>query len=129
MQIKKLASFTGVSAKTIRYYEDIGLLPKAKRGDNDYRYYDEEDVSLLKFIRRCKELRIPLADIKRLVVVQRSGNGPCKQVDAIIFQQLEKIRIAQYELHQLEQNLKTLANCCKNERIKDCEILKHLRSN
>ncbi|GAC29502.1 MerR family transcriptional regulator [Brumicola pallidula] len=129
MQIKQLASFTGVSAKTIRYYEDISLLSKAKRGDNGYRYYDDQDVSLLKFIRRCKELRIPLADIKRLVVVQSSGNDPCKQVDTIIFQQLEKIRIAQYELHQLEQNLKTLANCCKHERIKDCAILKHLRSN
>ncbi|GAB55496.1 HTH-type transcriptional regulator hmrR [Glaciecola punicea ACAM 611] len=129
MKIKQLASFTGVSAKTIRYYEDIGLLPKAKRGGNGYRYYHEQDVTSLKFIRRCKELRIPLADIKRLVVVQGSGNAPCRQVDTIIFQQLEKIRVAQYELEQLERNLKTLANCCDHEQIKDCEILKHLRAN
>lgn len=129
MQIKQLASVTGVNAKTIRYYEDIGLLPEAKRGDNGYRYYREQDVSSLKFIRRCKELRMPLADIKRLVAVQSDGNAPCAQVDALISQQLEQIRIAQYELLQLEKNLQALANCCGNEHIKDCEILQHLHAN
>ena len=129
MQIKQLASVTGVNAKTIRYYEDIGLLPEAKRGDNGYRYYREQDVSSLKFIRRCKELRMPLADIKRLVAVQSDGNAPCAQVDTLISQQLEQIRIAQYELLQLEKNLQALANCCGNKHIKDCEILQHLRAN
>jgi DNA-binding transcriptional MerR regulator len=128
MQIKQLATVTGVSAKTIRYYEDIGLLPEAKRGDNGYRYYHQQDISSLNFIRRCKELHIPLADIKRLVAVQSDGNAPCAEVDALIFQQLEKIRVVQYELQQLEQNLKALANCCENQHIKDCEILQHLRA-
>lgn len=128
MQIKQLASVTGVSAKTIRYYEDIGLLPQAIRGDNGYRYYHQQDVSSLKFIRRCKELHIPLIDIKKLVAVQSDGNAPCAEVDALIFKQLEKIRVAQYELQQLEQNLKALANCCEHRHIKDCEILQHLRS-
>jgi len=129
MQIKQLANNTGVSAKTIRYYEDIGLLPAAKRGDNGYRYYNQHDVSSLKFIRRCKELRMPLTDIKRLVTVQSDGDAPCSEVDALIFQQLEQIRIAQYELQELEKNLKALANCCEKKQIKDCEILQHLRSN
>ncbi|MGY0593916.1 MAG: MerR family transcriptional regulator, partial [Paraglaciecola chathamensis] len=112
MQIKQLAKVTNVNAKTIRYYEDVGLLPKAKRGDNGYRYYQQQDVSSLNFIRRCKELRMPLADIKRLVSIQSDDNAPCAEVDALITQQLEKIRVAQYELQQLEKNLQALANSC-----------------
>ena len=72
---------------------------------------------------------MPLADIKRLLAVQSDGNAPCAQVDGLISQQLEQIRIAQYELQQLEQNLQALANCCGNEQIKDCEILQQLRAN
>ncbi|MDO6561406.1 Cd(II)/Pb(II)-responsive transcriptional regulator [Paraglaciecola chathamensis] len=129
MQIKQLAKVTNVNAKTIRYYEDVGLLPKAKRGDNGYRYYKQQDVSSLNFIRRCKELRMPLADIKRLVSIQSDDNAPCAEVDALITQQLEKIRVAQYELQQLEKNLQGLANSCDNHQIKNCEILNHLRTN
>ena len=80
MQIKQLAKVTNVNAKTIRYYEDVGLLPKAKRGDNGYRYYQQQDVSSLNFIRRCKELRMPLADIKRLVSIQSDDNAPCAEL-------------------------------------------------
>ena len=129
MQIKQLTKVTNVNAKTIRYYEDVGLLPKAKRGDNGYRYYQQQDVSSLNFIRRCKELRMPLADIKRLVSIQSDDNAPCAEVDALITQQLEKIRVAQYELQQLEKNLQALANSCDNHQIKNCEILNHLRAN
>jgi DNA-binding transcriptional MerR regulator len=129
MQIKQLAEITNVSAKTIRYYEDIGLLPEAKRGANGYRYYQQQDVSSLNFIRRCKELRMPLADIKKLVTVQSDENAPCAEVDALIAQQLEQIRVAQYELQQLEKNLKTLADSCNHKQIKNCEILNHLRTN
>lgn len=128
MQIKQLANVTGVSAKTIRYYEEIGLLPKAKRADNGYRYYQTKDIGSLNFIRRCKELRMPLADIKKLVAVQSDGNAPCAEVDSLISQQLEQIHIAQYELQQLEKNLQALANCCANQQIKDCEILQQLHA-
>lgn len=129
MQINHLARVTGVKPKTIRYYEDIGLLPQALRAENGYRYYQAKDVASLNFIRRCKELRMPLADITRLVAVQSDGNAPCAQVDALILQQLEKIRITQYELQQLEQHLQALASCCDNKQIKDCEILQYLHSN
>ncbi|WP_166425902.1 Cd(II)/Pb(II)-responsive transcriptional regulator [Paraglaciecola sp. 20A4] len=128
MQIKQLATVTGVNTKTIRYYEDIGLLPNPKRGENGYRFYRHQDVLSLNFIRRCKELRMPLADIKTLVAVQSDSNASCSQVDALIAQQLEKIQVAQYELQLLEQNLQSLVNCCENEQIKDCKILSHLRA-
>lgn len=129
MQIKQLAKVTSVNPKTIRYYEDVGLLPKAKRGANGYRYYRQQDVSSLNFIRRCKELRMPLSDIKRLVSIQSDGNAPCAEVDALITQQLEKIRVAQYELQLLEKNLQALANSCDNQQVKHCEILNHLKAN
>jgi len=70
MQIKQLASETGVGSNTIRYYEDIALSPQARRSDNGYRHYNQYDVLSLKFIRRCKDLRMPLAAIKSLVAEQ-----------------------------------------------------------
>ena len=94
----------------------------------DYRYYQTKDVGSLNFIRRCKELRMPLVDIKKLVAVQSDGNAPCAGVDSLIYQQLEQIHTAQYELQQLEEHLQALANCCANQQIKDCEILQHLNA-
>jgi MerR family copper efflux transcriptional regulator len=66
-------------------------------------------VTSLNFIRRCKELRMPLADIKKLVAVQ---SAHCAQIEALIVEQLAQIHIAQYELQQLEKHLQALANCC-----------------
>ncbi len=128
MQIKQLANASGVNAKTIRYYEDIGLLPMAERNLNGYRVYKQNDVSSLKFIRRCKDLRMPLADIQTLVAVQNDESASCEQVDALILRQLEQIQIAQAELRLLEGNLRDLANCCEYQIVKDCQILQQLRS-
>ena len=72
---------------------------------------------------------MPLADIKRLVAVQSDSNAPCAEVDALIAQQLEQIRVAQYELQQLEKNLQGLADSCEQNQIKDCRILNQLHAN
>jgi len=85
MKINQLSKLTNVLSKTIRYYEDVGLLPKASRNSNGYREYSSNDVDNLVFIRRCRELQIPLEKIKILIQVQTDTTSSCNEVDLNIF--------------------------------------------
>ena len=127
MKISQLAKVTNVASKTIRYYEEIGLLPAAYRSDNGYREYSASDIERLVFIRRCRELQIPLEQIKTLIAVQLDQKSSCQEVDALIDQQLDKVRKTIAELTLLEQTLHTLATSCPNDRVGDCQILKNLQ--
>ncbi len=128
MKISELASIAQVSVKTIRYYEQIGLLSPPIRTSNGYRHYQEKDIETLVFIRRCRELNIRLDDIKRLVDTQQDPKSSCELVDNIIAEQLARIQQTQRELALLEQSLAALASCCKSHQIKDCSILQTLKS-
>ncbi|SFD60452.1 Cd(II)/Pb(II)-responsive transcriptional regulator [Pseudoalteromonas denitrificans] len=126
MKISEFAKKTNVLSKTIRYYEEIALLPKASRNANGYRHYSATDVERLIFIRRCRELKIPLDHIKALIQVQTDKTASCSEVDLLIEQQLEKVRKTISELTLLEQTLNTLAKSCPNDIVGECEILKNL---
>ena len=65
--INKLATLSGVSTRTLRFYDEIGLLPPARYGDNAYRYYEEEQLLLLQQILFFRELGVPLSDIQRMM--------------------------------------------------------------
>jgi len=127
MKISQLAKESGITSKTIRYYEEIGLLPAALRNGNGYREYRASDIERLVFIRRCRELQIPLEQIKTLIAVQLDEKSSCQEVDDLIEQQLEKVRKTIAELTLLEQTLHTLATSCPNDRVGDCQILKNLQ--
>ncbi|PKG81645.1 MerR family transcriptional regulator [Colwellia sp. 75C3] len=127
MKISQLAKESGIASKTIRYYEDIGLLPTAHRKDNGYREYRTSDIERLVFIRRCRELKIPLDQIKTLIAVQVDQKSSCQEVDALIEQQLDKVRKTIAELTLLEQTLHALATSCPNDKVGDCQILKNLQ--
>ncbi|WP_372943926.1 Cd(II)/Pb(II)-responsive transcriptional regulator [Shewanella sp.] len=128
MKISELASIAQVSVKTIRYYEQIGLLSTPNRSNNGYRFYQQKDIETLIFIRRCRELNIALDDIKRLVDTQQDPKSSCALVDSIIAQQLARIQKTQRELALLEQSLAALASCCQSQQIKDCNILHTLKA-
>ena len=127
MKINQLSKLTNVLSKNIRYYEEIGLLPKALRNSNGYREYSLSDVDNLIFIRRCRELQIPIEQIKVLIKVQTDKMSSCSEVDLMIEQQLEKVRTTINELQLLEKSLSKLAASCSNELIGDCSILKNLK--
>lgn len=71
LTIGELARRTGTTAKSIRYYERIGLLPPASRGDNHYRYYDHKQVQQIQFIRRAQALGLTLSEISGLMELAR----------------------------------------------------------
>lgn len=126
MKINELAERTGVASKTIRYYENIGLLPEAYRSLNGYRNYGANDVERLVFIRRCRELQIPLDELKVLVQLQMDKQAPCAKIDQIIQNQLEKIRGTIQELVRLEESLNELAQCCHYHTVSKCQIVRTL---
>ncbi len=126
MKISQLAKLANVPNKTIRYYETIDLLPNASRNSNGYREYAATDVERLIFIRRCRELQIPIEQIKTLIRVQSDPQSSCGEVDSLIEQQLDKVRKTIVELTMLEQTLNTLATSCPNDSVGECEILKNL---
>jgi len=128
MKINQLSKLTNVLSKTIRYYEDVGLLPQASRNSNGYRVYSIDDVERLIFIRRCRELQIPIEQIKVLIQVQTDKTSSCSEVDLLIEKQLEKVRKTISELSLLEKTLSTLATSCSNDVVGECEILKKLKS-
>ena len=127
VKINELAKRSGTASKTIRYYEEVGLLPEPVRAANGYRDYGDADVERLTFIRRCRELQIPINELKKLVNAQVDPGASCGEVDQIIKDQLEKVRNMEQELALLEKTLSELALSCQNNEVRDCEILHRLK--
>ena len=126
MRISELAKAAQVSAKTIRYYEDISLFPAPARDKNGYRKYTQNDVNTLILIRRCRELNISVKEIKRIVAIKDQPTASCAEIDHIIQEQLRKIQQTQTELALLADSLQSIVALCSNKQVKDCKILNHL---
>ena len=128
MQIKELASATGVDIETIRYYERQGLMPEPARRDNGYRDYQAAHLERLTFIRHCRALDMPLADIRRLLTALDAPGEPHPDVDRLVQGQIDKVRARLQSMRALEKQLVLLkASCgrCDDEGT-DCGILKEL---
>lgn len=88
MRIGETAAAAGMTAKTLRFYEESGLLPAAKRSSNGYRDYDEESVTRLEFIRRGRAAGLALAQIREILAVRDVGEAPCTHVQDLLAGQL-----------------------------------------
>ncbi|MDC8830765.1 Cd(II)/Pb(II)-responsive transcriptional regulator [Alteromonas gilva] len=128
MKISQLAAASNVPAKTIRYYEEVGLIAPARRNESGYRHYEQKDIETLIFIRRCRELNMAIDDIKQLLDAQQNPKASCAVVDEMIDRQLKRIRQTQNELAMLEKSLSLLATSCVNHNIENCAILHQLKS-
>ena len=91
LKIGELAKRSGVTTKTVRYYELLGLLPEPERTDSGYRLYDEKDVERLVFIRKANALGFSLTDVAATLAVADSHGAPCIHVLALVDQQIEQI--------------------------------------
>ncbi|GAB3486225.1 Cd(II)/Pb(II)-responsive transcriptional regulator [Azotobacter salinestris] len=127
MRIGELAQATGVDTETIRYYEKAGLFPALARGNNGYRIYGAEHLERLAFVRHCRALDIPLAEIKRLLDFVLHPEADCTDVDRLIETQLERVRARLASLQVLERQLSALRGRCSERRqAGDCGILREL---
>ena len=91
MQIRDLVRASGVPAKTIRYYESIGLLPQAQRAANNYRRYQPTDVERLRFIVSARSLGIRLGDIAEILAARDQGIAPCDRVLGVLAERLSQL--------------------------------------
>ena len=126
MTIGQAAKSSSVSAKMIRHYESIGLLPKAQRTQAGYRLYDEADVHTLRFIQRARSLGFPLETIRTLLALwrnRRRSSGHVKELSLRHVAELER-KIA--EMQAMVRTLKHLAHNCHGDERPDCPILDDL---
>ncbi len=115
MRVGELAAHFGLNPKTIRYYEEIGLLPRAERSESGYRLYDERDVERLGFIRRAKTLGLSLDEIRDILSVQQTGEPPCGQVLDLIDMKISVIDQRMAELQVFRAELATLRTTWTDE--------------
>jgi len=126
MKISELARATGVDVETIRYYEKAGLLAEPAREANGYRAYGQAQLEQLAFIRHCRVLDMPLADIRRLLDAL-AGQAGCGDVDGLVDAQLLRVRARLLSLKALEQQLVALrASCDADHAAHGCGILGEL---
>lgn len=123
LRIGELARHSGVPAKTIRYYEDVGLLPKPRRADNGYRVYAPDAVRVLRFIRSARELGFPLDDVRALLGLWEDHSRPSREVQALARRRMEEVDARIAELTRLRAELEHLVQNCHGDDRPDCPIL------
>jgi Cd(II)/Pb(II)-responsive transcriptional regulator len=127
MRIGELAAATGVDPETIRYYEREALLAAPQRQANGYRVYGKQQLERLAFIRHCRALDIPLADIRRLIDFLDQPGGDCLDIDRLIEAQLVRVQARLQSMRALEQQLTELRKRCDSRHATtECGILHEL---
>ncbi len=125
--IGKLAKITDTSIDTIRYYEQIGLLPEAKRRNSGYRLFNGIDIKKVNFIKKAKTLGFSLKEIKELLLLRIDSKSNCDDVKEHAQNKLEFVEKKIYELEHIEKVLKKLINqCTKRLPTNDCPIIEAL---
>lgn len=130
IRIGALAQMSGCSVPTIRYYEEVGLVPPASRRSSGHRVYDAEAVQLLAFIRRCRDFGFSIEQTRTLLSLSQGGERDCIEARDIAQEQLKSVRAKMLELLDLERSLaKFVAACnatCLGGPAPKCTILKEL---
>jgi Cu(I)-responsive transcriptional regulator len=126
MTIGQAAKSSAVSAKMIRHYESIGLLPKAQRTQSGYRLYDESDVHTLRFIQRARSLGFPLESIRTLLALWRNRRRSSAQVKELSLKHVTDLERKIAEMQAMVRTLRHLAHNCHGDDRPDCPILDDL---
>ena len=109
MQIAQLSGRTGVPKKTIRYYEDIGVMPIASRNDSGYRVYTDDAVGRLGFVRAAQSVGLTLGEIREVLAFRDRGETPCRHVARLIDQHAADLAERIAALQAMQQDLQRLA--------------------
>ena len=123
MNIGQAAAQAGLHAKTIRYYEDIGLILPAARGANGYRDYGVEDLHVLRFVQRARGLGFSVRDCRDLLSLYHDRNRASADVKALAEQRIAAIEVKVVELRSLAATLGHLVERCAGDDRPDCPIL------
>lgn len=127
MTIGEVSTASGLPAKTIRYYEDIGLVTPPRR-DNGYRSYREQELHKLRFLSRARSLGFTIEECRRLLSLYEDRERASADVKALALQHLADIEGKIRELEGMKSTLETLVNTCRGDNRPDCPILDDLAS-
>lgn len=126
MNIGEAAAAAGVSAKMIRHYEQIGLLPEAERSESGYRLYGDREVSVLRFVRQSRHLGFSVAQIAELIGLWSDSRRTSREVKAVAQRHLADLEEKRREIDQMMDGLSVLVNACHGDDQPHCAILEKL---
>lgn len=124
--IGQAATQAGVSARMVRHYETLGLLPAVARTSSGYRQYTDSDVHALRFIRRCRDLGFSMEEIARLLELWRNQHRSSAQVKQIAQGHIDRLHQRIATLQAMQRSLQQLVSCCRGDDRPDCPILDDL---
>ena len=128
MNIGTASALTGVSAKTMRYYESIGLTEEPVRAANRYRAYSGRDIAVLRFIQRARSLGFSVRDVRDLLSLWNDQQRASANVKALALRHIGAIELKIAELRSIRQTLLDLTERCHGDDRPDCPILADLAS-
>jgi MerR family transcriptional regulator, copper efflux regulator len=128
MNIGQAAKQTGLSAKMIRYYESIQLLPAAGRSDSGYRQYSAQDLQRLAFIKRARDMGFTLEEVGKLLTLWQDRERASADVKALAAGHIAELERKISELSSLRDSLQELMQHCHGDERPDCPILHTLES-
>ncbi len=118
-----LSKLTGCNIETIRYYEQIGLMPPPPRSDGGHRLYDEEHFRRLTFICRARELGFSLKEVRGLLGLVDGGEVSCAEVKALTLEHVRDIHHKITDLRKIERVLETMAAQCDDGKVPECPVI------
>lgn len=123
-----LAKETGVNIETIRYYENIGLMPDPGRTSGGHRIYDQSHLKRLSFVKRSRELGFTLHDIRQLLELVDGGDYTCGEIRDRTIIHLDDVAQKIRDLQKMRRTLKAMASKCKGGLVPECPIVDALYS-
>ena len=123
LTIGQLAAEAGCAVQTIRHYEQIGLLPAAARSAGNQRRYGRTHRERLAFIRHARDLGLSLDEIRDLLRIGETADGPCTDADAIIRGHLATVTARIAQLEALRREFERMLGECHGGTVSDCRVL------
>ncbi|MGU3494289.1 MerR family transcriptional regulator [Xanthobacteraceae bacterium A53D] len=124
--IGEAARISGVKVPTIRYYEQIGLLPAPPRTEGNRRTFDPADLRRLAFIRHARELGFEVDGIRTLLALQADPSQSCEAADAVARAHLVEVEKRIASLTALKQELERMIEGCRHGQLSDCKVIEVL---
>lgn len=119
----QLSKQTECNIETIRYYEQIALLPEPRRSEGGHRLYSQDDLKRLTFVLRSRDLGFNLDEIRGLLELVDGGDFTCTEVRAITSAHLSDVQDKLKDLRRLERVLKKMVSECEGRKVPDCPII------
>ena len=124
--VGEAARLSDVSAKMVRHYESLGLLPEVSRTESGYRQYTDKEVHTLRFIRRARDLGFSMAEIAELLKLWQNRRRPSANVKRIASEHIAALDAKMAEMAAMRKTLQHLVHCCAGDDRPDCPILDDL---